>query len=66
VVSQIQIRRDSAANFISVNPTLASGEMAVETDTHKLKIGDGATAWTSLAYVAWRDTFVTNYKWGVE
>lgn len=46
----IQVRRDTAANWTSANPTLASGEWAFETDTKKLKIGDGSTAWTSLPY----------------
>ena len=47
----IQVRRDTAANWTSVNPTLAEGEFAVETDTNQFKIGDGVTAWTSLTYV---------------
>ena len=46
----IQIRRDTAANWTSVNPTLASGEIAFETDTNQLKVGDNSTAWTSLPY----------------
>jgi hypothetical protein len=46
----IQVRRDTAANWTSANPTLAAGEWAYETDTKKLKIGDGSTAWTSLIY----------------
>jgi len=46
----IQIRRDTAANFTSVDPTLAQGEMGYELDTGKLKFGDGSTAWTSLGY----------------
>jgi hypothetical protein len=46
----IQVRRDTAANWTSTNPTLASGEMGFETDTGKFKIGNGSTAWTSLAY----------------
>ena len=50
MASIIQIRRDSAANWTSTNPVLASGELGTETDTSKLKIGDGTTAWTSLAY----------------
>jgi len=49
---QIQLRRDSAANWTSNNPTLASGEIGIETDTLKFKIGDGSTAWTSLDYHA--------------
>lgn len=48
--AQIQVRRDTAANWTSVNPTLASGEMGFETDTYKFKIGDGTTAWTTLGY----------------
>ena len=47
---QIQIRRDSAADWTSANPTLAQGELGYETDAGRLKIGDGATAWASLAY----------------
>lgn len=47
---QVQIRRDTAANWTSNNPTLAQGEWGYETDTTKLKIGDGSTAWTSLGY----------------
>jgi hypothetical protein len=46
----IQLRRDTAANWTSTNPTLASGEMGFETDTGKFKIGTGSTAWSSLLY----------------
>lgn len=49
-VVRIQLRRDTAANWTSANPTLAAGEMGVETDTDQFKIGDGTTAWTSLGY----------------
>jgi len=50
MASRIQIRRDTEANWTSANPTLAQGEMGIETDTLKIKIGDGTTVWTSLAY----------------
>ena len=50
VVTQIQIRRGTAAQWTSANPTLASGEFGYETDTGKFKIGDGSTAWASLGY----------------
>ena len=50
VQTRIQNRRDTAANWTSTNPTLGSGEIGVETNTGKFKIGDGSTAWTSLAY----------------
>ena len=41
---------DTAANWTSNDPTLLVGEFGYETDTGKLKIGDGSTAWTGLAY----------------
>ena len=46
----IQVRRDTATNWTSVNPTLAQGEIGFETDTKKLKIGNGSSVWNSLAY----------------
>ena len=49
---QYLIRRDSAANWSTANPVLGQGELAAELDTGKLKIGDGTTAWDSLAYMA--------------
>jgi len=51
VVTQIQIRRGTAAQWTSANPTLAAGEWGFETDTNKGKIGNGSTAWNSLGYV---------------
>lgn len=51
MASIIQIRRDTASNWTTANPILALGEMGAETDTSKIKIGDGTTAWASLAYL---------------
>lgn len=48
----IQTRNDTAANWTSVDPILAQGELGYETDTALFKIGDGSTTWTSLVYVA--------------
>ena len=48
----IKLRRDTAANWTSVNPVLAAGEAGFESDTGKLKIGDGTTAWSSIGYVS--------------
>jgi len=50
---QIQMRRDTAAAWTAANPTLAAGEMGLETDTTYYKIGNGSTAWNSLAYGAY-------------
>ncbi len=46
----IQHRRDTQLNWINANPLLAEGEIGVETDTNKFKIGDGVTVWQNLAY----------------
>ena len=50
MATKIQLRRDVAADWTSANPTLAAGEFGYEQDTTKFKIGDGSTAWNSLAY----------------
>jgi len=49
---KLQIRRGTASNWTSSNPTLESGEIGFETDTGNVKIGDATTAWTSLGYVS--------------
>ena len=50
MTARMQQRRDTAANWTSTNPTLAAGEMGLETDTYKFKVGNGSTAWTALPY----------------
>ena len=45
-------RHDTAANWTTINPILASGEMGVETDTNKFKFGNGTSTWSGLAYAA--------------
>lgn len=50
VVTQIQVRRGTASQWTSTNPTLAAGEWGFETDTGKAKIGTGSANWTSLSY----------------
>jgi hypothetical protein len=51
VVTQIQIRRGTASQWTSTNPTLAAGELGLETDTLLMKAGNGSSAWNSLAYI---------------
>ena len=48
--TQIQLRRDTAADWASNNPTMAAGEFGWESDTNRFKIGTGSTAWNSLEY----------------
>lgn len=47
----MQQKRGTASRWASTNPVLLAGEIGFETDTKKIKIGDGATAWNSLAYI---------------
>jgi hypothetical protein len=47
---RLQLRRGIADDWFDANPTLAAGEIGIETDTNTFKFGDGTTAWNSLAY----------------
>jgi Major tropism determinant N-terminal domain len=49
-MAKIKLRRDTAANWIQVNPVLSSGEPGVETDTGNFKIGNNSSTWTQLDY----------------
>jgi len=48
--ARVRLRRDTAANWTAENPVLLLGEIGIETDNRRFKIGDGATAWTGLSY----------------
>jgi VCBS repeat-containing protein len=52
MIERIRIRRDSAANWVTYNPILATGEAGYETTTNRLKIGNGTSTWSSLPYLA--------------
>ncbi|AXI83449.1 hypothetical protein FUT69_08425 [Xylella taiwanensis] len=45
------LRRGRAATWTARNECLLAGEFGLETDTGKLKIGDGSTAWNALDYM---------------
>jgi len=47
---RIQVRRGTAAQWTSVNPILAAGELGVESDTNLFKFGNGSSTWTALSY----------------
>ncbi|CAB4130348.1 Collagen triple helix repeat [uncultured Caudovirales phage] len=47
---QLQFRRGTAQEWTTANPVLAQGEMAIEQDTFKYKLGNGALAWNDLPY----------------
>jgi hypothetical protein len=59
MATKIQLRRGTASQWTSANPTLSSGEAGFETDTGKLKIGNGSTAWNSLSYASVTSSDVT-------
>lgn len=46
----IILRHDTSTNWMLVDPILALGEYGVEDDTHRIKRGDGETAWSDLTY----------------
>jgi hypothetical protein len=47
---QLKLRQDTSSGWSAVNPILLAGELGRESNTGKIKIGDGITAWNSLAY----------------
>ena len=62
MTTKMQQRRGTAAQWTSANTVLAAGELGVETDTHRVKCGDGSTAWNSLSYLTLADSEVTSAK----
>lgn len=44
-------RYDTAANWTANNPLLLEGELGVESDTNKIKVGTGTLLWNSLPYI---------------
>ena len=48
--TRIQLRRGTASALTAVNEVLLAGEIGIETDTGKYKIGNGSTQWNCLAY----------------
>jgi hypothetical protein len=66
VTITVRIRRQTAAAWTSGNPTPHDGQLCYETDTGLMKVGDGVTAWNSLAYTtasaSLTDNSVTNAK----
>jgi hypothetical protein len=47
----IKIRRGTNAQWIAANPVLAAGELGLNTDINRLKVGNGTLAWNSLSYI---------------
>jgi Major tropism determinant N-terminal domain len=63
MASKIQFRRDTSTNWTNTNPVLAQGEPGLETDTGKVKYGDGSSTWTSLSYASTLPTGMVPALW---
>ena len=50
MATRMQQRRGTAQQWTDANPRLAAGEIGLETDTGKFKIGDDVNLWDDLAY----------------
>lgn len=51
IAFRMMLRRGTSSGWTSANPVLSPSEFGFETNTKRLKIGDGATAWNSLPYL---------------
>ncbi len=51
--TKILFRRDTSANWTTVNPILLAGEIGIETDTYKFKIGNGSR-WNQQPFYAFK------------
>ena len=51
ISARLQQKTDTKANWQSRNPVLLVGEIGIEIDTGKLKVGNGVTPWNSLSYI---------------
>lgn len=58
--TKIIMRNDTAENWRIKNPILDKGEIGVESDTNKFKIGDNATAWNDLGYAGADEAVIEN------
>ena len=58
MATRIQLRNDIAINWASANPILAQGEIGVETDINRFKIGNGTLNWNDLDYFVNEENFI--------
>ena len=49
--TRIQLKHGLAASWADKNPVLLAGEVGIETDTLKMKVGDGISHWDTLGYL---------------
>ena len=61
MATRIQLRRDISSNWTSVNPILGEGEIGIEIDTNKFKIGNGILNWNTLNYYSESSTIISKF-----
>jgi len=69
ITAKIKNRTDISSNWTTANPILALGEIGFESNTNEMKIGNGVTAWNSLAYHSDIAKDITNnktYRYGLQ
>ena len=49
--TRIQLKHGLAASWTEKNPVLLAGEIGIETDTLKMKVGNGTSNWSALGYL---------------
>ena len=50
-MNRIVLRNGTSSEWITYDPILYEGEIGIETDTNKFKIGNGSDLWTELPYI---------------
>ena len=60
---QFQFRRGTSSQWNTTNPLLADGEIGIETDTNKFKLGNGTNNWSNLAYGGVQGVQGTGFVW---
>jgi hypothetical protein len=60
MTTRIKLRRDTAANWETVNPALALGEAGYDTTNNQLRVGDGTTLWGDLIPIGTGAAELTN------
>lgn len=51
MIVRIQVRRGLSSEWVTANPILSSGEFGYETDSGRVKIGNGSSLWTDISYI---------------
>lgn len=56
IKARLKIRQGAAGAWAALNPVLLQGELGYETDTKRLRVGDGVAAFTALPFITFDAT----------